>query len=392
MNPGERIQVALSGGKPDRVPILPIYDKGYVFASIGRDPREFLTAPAAERLAVIEQNFLRHAVDGLFVYEGTNDDWARRHEVDKAAASEYWLVTDKATGKQRRLLPNSAWLDADGRPLVKAEAAESRIRSSADIPRYTVRPYTEAELERIGFFAPLALLSAKYPEHYFCFPVHSPMVYAVGACGGYAAALLLLAENPVLFREIMEYSLEYALALLQPARKAGARAAWFISYHTGADTISPRTYAEVVFPVESRFCRRAAEEGLAVINWFLGDLQPILATVLRLPINALALEQGRKGYSLDPVEIRKRVGNKICLIGYTPENTLTAFDRAGIIGETRRQIEGAGAEGAFIAGTTIVPADVRPEALDCCFNEVRRYGYAGPHGWNLGGGMKACGT
>lgn len=83
MTSKERLLTALRGGNPDRVPVLPIYDNGYLFTSVGRDAREFRTVPAAERLAVIEQNFLRHDVDGLFVYEGTSDEWSQTHEIEK---------------------------------------------------------------------------------------------------------------------------------------------------------------------------------------------------------------------------------------------------------------------------------------------------------------------
>ena len=49
----ERVAVALRGGKPDRVPIVPIYDLGYVMRSTGRDIREWMTATAASRIQAI---------------------------------------------------------------------------------------------------------------------------------------------------------------------------------------------------------------------------------------------------------------------------------------------------------------------------------------------------
>src|SRR3990172_10422645 len=104
MNPVERVEIALRGGKPDRVPIVPIYDMGYLMNCLGRDEREYQTASSNERIRIVEESFLRHEVDGIFTHIGTNDEWAEGHTVEKRP--DYWLVTDKTTGEQYRLLPD----------------------------------------------------------------------------------------------------------------------------------------------------------------------------------------------------------------------------------------------------------------------------------------------
>jgi len=86
------------------------------------------------------------------------------------------------------------------------------------------------------------------------------------------------------------------------------------------------------------------------------------------------LEQGRKGYDIDPVEIRQRVGPKFCLFGFGYENDYCTFNRAGLTGELQRQIKGAGLDGAFIAGTPIMPPNALPAAVDYYFSEARRLG------------------
>lgn len=101
---------------------------------------------------------------------------------------------------------------------------------------------------------------------------------------------------------------------------------------------------------------------------------PILDQVMKLPMDALVLEQGRKGYDIDPVTIRKRVGPNFCLFGFGFENDYCIDNRAGLAREIRRQIEGAGRNGAFIAGTPIMPPNANPSTVDYYFNEVRRMG------------------
>ena len=186
--------------------------------------------------------------------------------------------------------------------------------------------------------------------------------------------LTTLALNRDLFADLLARHTDNILPYVVEGKRAGADSVWLGSWYTGADTISPRDYAELVFPCEERICRAAREEGLYVLHWYLGDLMPVLDKVVELPTNALVLEQGRKSYDIDPVEIRKRVGPRFCLFGFGLEYDYCVDNRQGLSAELRRQIEGAGSEGAFVVGTPILPPNARPEAVDFYFSEARRIG------------------
>jgi hypothetical protein len=370
MNSRERIETALRGGKPDRVPIMPIYDIGYVYRSIGRDPREYHVIAERDATLNLEQSFLAHDVDGIFVHRGNGADWDRTRVVEKHA--DYWQVTDTREGETFRLRPDGYRLEADGR--IKGAGGESLIRSEADIDAELDPPESEVEIEESGRYAPLRYLSTKYPHHHFSFQLGSPMVRALNACGGYVEGLTTMALDRRLYRQIMARAVDGEVARIAPGLAAGGRSAWFTSYYTGADTISPRDYAEMVFPYEREVCQAIRDQGLFVLDWFLGDLMPILDKVMELPIDALVLEPGRKGYEIDPVEIRRRVGPHFCLFGFGLEEDYCGDNRAALTAEVQRQIDGAGRDGAFIAGTPIMPPDARPEAVDHYFREVRRLG------------------
>jgi len=374
LTPEQRVEVALRGDKPDRVPIVPIYDFGYVMKSIGRDAREYVTATAAERIRIIEESFLRHEVDGCFVHGGTTDDWANNHTIEKG--TDYWLVTDRRTGHQYRLLPDGWQAMADGTPIPRAPSAggESRIRSARDIEAAVGPPPSPTQIEASGRFDPLRHLAEKYPDHHSSFQSGSPMPAALNHCGGYVEAMTTLATDRELFRELLRCCTRHSVAHLAQGKEAGAKSTWFTSYYTGADTISPRDYAELVFPFEREVCQTAKDLGLYVLNWFLGDLMPILDQVMELPMDALVLEQGRKGYEIDPVAIRERVGPRFCLFGFGRENDYCTFNREGLSSELARQIRGAGSDGAFVVGTPIMPPNAQPEAVDFYFAEARRLG------------------
>ncbi|NQU10980.1 hypothetical protein HQ590_09335 [bacterium] len=371
----ERVEIALRGGKPDRVPVVPIYDCGYVMRSTGRDLREWRTHTGAERIAAIEASFLRHDVDGVFVHYGTTDDWAAAHSIEKHADS--WLITDRTTGEQHRLLPDGGTATVAGtpNPVTLSHEGVSLVETVADLDRLCpAGAATASTLEAAGRFEPLRHLAGKYPDRHFSFQTGSPMVFALNLCGGYAEGLTTFAGDRPLFRKILARMAERECAHLQPGKRAGGRSTWFTSYHTGADTISPRDYREIVFPYDREVCQAAKDAGLFVLHWYLGNLMPVLDTVLELPMDALVLEQGRKWYTIDPVEIRKRVGPKFCLFGFGYEYDYCTFNRAGLTNEFGRQFAGAGADGAFVAGTPIMPPNANPEAVDFYFREARRIG------------------
>ena len=370
----ERMSVALSGGKPDRVPVFAIYDNSYLSTCMSKDPRLFFTASSKERDLLIEESFLRHELDGFFVWEGTSDEWSNCHEIEKK--SGYWLVTDVRDGIKKRLLPNCTWLNEDGSAASKCDifAGEPRIKNENDIYKFISKPYLGNENELKHWFSPIKHLSSKYNDHHFSFHIPTPMAESIDVCGGYVEGLMMLASDIKLFRKILRASLDRQISRLKPGKESGGNSILFTSYYTGADTISPQIYSEEIFPIERELCEEAKSLGLYVMNWYLGDLMPMLDKVMQLPIDALVLEQGRKGYDIDLGTIRKKVGQKCCLFGYCYESDLVEFNKDNIAVTFEKQFNEAGLEGAFVAGTPIVPTNAAPEAVEYYINQVKLKG------------------
>lgn len=371
----ERLEMAIRGGKPDRVPVCPIYDIGYVASCAGLTSRDVVTSSREKYAQIIERGFVQHDVDGYYVHGGTSGDWSKGHTI-LDVSGEAWLVEENATGTRYRLLPDCSRLTAEGAPIPRNEARGgiSRIQSMEDLDRLGSRDPSEADFDAAGTWVPLRQLVGQHVSHHFSFQASTPMVRALQICGGYVEGLTTLASDRALFRKVLSVGSRYDCALARSGARAGGHSMWFTSYYTGADTISPRDYAELVFPYEYDVCRAAKDAGLYVFNWFLGDLMPILDKVMELPIDALVLEQGRKGYEIDPVAIRKRVGAGFCLFGFAFENDFCTFRKEALSREIGRQIAGAGSEGAFVAGTPIMPPNAKPEAVDFYFAEARRLG------------------
>lgn len=373
MTSRERIAIALRGGRPDRTPRMAIFDIGYVLRNTGRDPRDWALASCAECTRILEDNYLIHRphLDGLHIFAGVNDADIRPLRAEKYAA--YWRLTNTRTGRQWGLLPDGSVCAADGTPLPKQGedlTRDSVIQTEADIERAFGPIPSEADVVASGRFEPIRHLAARYPDAHFSFQTASPLPPALNACGGYAEGLTLMATDRALFRKILARAAALQCTRMAPGKKAGACSTWFTSYYTGADTISPKDYADLIFPLEREICQEARRQGLFVLNWYLGDLLPNLDQVMQLPMDALVLEQGRKTYRLDPVEIRRRVGPRFCLFGYGFENDYVTFNRDGLAAELRRQFEGAGRDGAFIVGAPIIPPNAQRAAVAYYFTEI----------------------
>lgn len=373
MTSAQRFKTILSGGKPDRVPTLAIYDWAYIMQSNGNDLRSFITANSKQRIHYIEQGFLKHNVDAFLVHIGQNNDFADNHTIK--VNSDAWIITNNNTGEIYNLLPDGSRKSSNGSITIIGDYSENMaIKTMSDVDNIDIRIIEKAEYESSMIHDPLKHLTTKYPDKHFIFQISSPFVRAIDSCGGFEEGLVMMATEKEIFSAVMDRFIEKEKALVRYGSNAGGKSILLTSYYTGADTISPKDYAEVVFPAEKQICEEAKKHGLCVLYWFLGDLIPVLDKVKELPIDALILEQGRKGYDIDPVEIRKRIGNKLCISGFGYELDYCKYNKKALKAEFLRQFEGTGKNGAFAAGTPIMPPNANPDAVDYYFNIAKEYG------------------
>jgi hypothetical protein len=230
-----------------------------------------------------------------------------------------------------------------------------------------------------GFLSNLAYLLPRYGQRYFLtFPLNTIFADALDLFGGFQEGLIALYAKRKLFHKVLETIVEWKKSRLRAGASLGAPGTWMIEYMAAADIISPATYREFVFPYQQEVAREAHRLGLKVYLWYLGDVMPLLPDIGRLEIDALFPEQGRKGYEVDVVEIRRQLGDDICLIGFHEELDLIEGKWDALESEIRRQVQGAGQNGAFIMGTTILTVDTPVEHVDWYVEAARRLGrYSG---------------
>ena len=103
---------------------------------------------------------------------------------------------------------------------------------------------------------------------------------------------------------------------------------------------------------------------------------PILPKMRELGMDALTLEEGRKGDPMDIAKVREILGPEQCIFGnFDAENVLLRGTKEDIEREVIRQIGSAGRDGAFIMGTgSPICDDTDPEQVDAFIQLTRQYG------------------
>ncbi len=372
----ERTELAFSGKRPDRVPMLPIYDLGYIMRMQGKCVRDFRTASRLDAVGQIVNGYGLFPTDAYFVHGIANNRFQEQFTLqDIDEAGDFHLYKSNETGELIKLNPMGDHFRMDGSPIhMTPSGFESLIQSREDIRRLVPERHIDGYFEEDGYYGPLLRLSRLHPDRHFMFQLSSPFVMALNRCGGYEAAMCMLLEEPELISELMRAELRLELEKLPHGAAAGGRSALLTSYYTGADTISPAVYRELIFPLECELCEAAKEWGLFVALWFLGDLNPLLPFLGEMPFDALYPEQDRKGYGVDYRTLRHALGEERCLFAFTWEEQFIHRDTKGIRETFASQRSAAGSRGAFIAGTTILPEDSDPSSMEDYAEAVEELG------------------
>jgi hypothetical protein len=112
--------------------------------------------------------------------------------------------------------------------------------------------------------------------------------------------------------------------------------------------------------------------GLLPLGYWLGDVRPHMHWLNSLNMAGLLIEEDKKGFALDPLEIRRMLRPETCLFGNLDSNLLLWGTPEAIRTEVRRQRRAA-AEGAFVVANGSPLVLGTPAAnLDAYMEEARK--------------------
>jgi uroporphyrinogen-III decarboxylase len=192
-------------------------------------------------------------------------------------------------------------------------------------------------------------------------------------CLSYEDALVEALEKPGLVAHVIRRQCENFMPRVLAAKACGAQA-YILSEGFGGSLgqISPELEERVQADAKRWFYAEIRKAGLLPIGYWLGDVRPHLGWLNRLNMAGLMIEEDKKGFTLDPLEIRRRLQPETCLFGNLDSALLLRGAPDSVRAEVRRQRRAAEA-GAFIfANGSPIVLGTPAENLDAFLQEARR--------------------
>jgi uroporphyrinogen-III decarboxylase len=402
MNAGERLQNAIKGRPTDHPAVAPAYLSLYLDELTRRLYRKAYErklegqAPAARGQAVS----IDHAEDSLFRAEAIlrayeilpeqpdgypplgdwihtqpteTHEWAERGEM--CFADGRWHYADRQSGEimdldepGRLSLPTTirySYRSSHGQPagadLWDASAGlDSRdavdellpIRTAADLSRQGAFDVTRILAKRVGDRVPMSCIAP------------SPFWSTYGLLG-FQGMMVMMREKPDLFTYLMERRAQQRLEVLAGQAAAGVRYVWVEECLSSADLISPRDYERFAFATAGPYLAAAKQLGLTVIFYYCGDVVPRLPWLKRLGMDALAVEESKKGFTVDIEEVIAGVDGACCVFGNVDAiQVIFEGTRETIEAEAHRQIDlGRRAKGFVLCQGSPFTLDTPPSKV-----------------------------
>lgn len=310
MTPKSRVIRALSGESVDPPPVVLHSWGGYKVELAGLHPK-FQYYLGGSELAEIERAF----------YDQFRPDWMH---LGSAGWRGFWDRQRKVEGNRAFLQSDRGWVEIREDYSLEdysdvpwwGSGPVLRLSSKSEIDDYYASTSrTEQEVLDSGRFEHMSILAGEFGES---------MLIAVndGAPGSwlpdhsYEEALIACVEQPDLMRYCVFKDCQRFLADVRAAKASGAHAYIFSEGFCGSlDAVSPEMHERLEAETKRWFYSEVRKIGILPIGYFLGDVRPNMRWINTLDMAGLMIEESKKRFTLDPVEIRKALRPEVCLFG-----------------------------------------------------------------------------
>ncbi|OGG45869.1 MAG: hypothetical protein A3F84_17080 [Candidatus Handelsmanbacteria bacterium RIFCSPLOWO2_12_FULL_64_10] len=180
---------------------------------------------------------------------------------------------------------------------------------------------------------------------------------------GFESLMVGFLEAPEVVHQVSRLGMPKNRAYWKAVRDAGVEVVHLSEYSWG-NQVSPKVYRELIAPYTREMIDFYHGIGFRVLLYVMGDIRPILGQIADQPFDALAVEEGRKGYELDIGFIRRELGGDRVLFGNVPTGLIVQGAPEDLLAEVRRQVSAAGGHGRFVVSTgEPIPPETQPERV-----------------------------
>ena len=402
MNAKERLRKAIAGQPTDVPAVAPAYLSLYLDATSQRLYRQAyerklfgdvgsLRSGAVRIDPDEDARFRAEATLGAYEILGEQPDWIHTHPAETrawAAAGEMrfsegrWLYADRRTGETmdmdepgRLALPNATrysyparsanhdvWDASPGLETMNDIDALVPIRPARALAAEGVFAVTENLIEMADDRLPLSCIAP------------TPFWSTYGLLG-FQGMMVMMREKPDLFAYLMERRGRQRMELLRGYAAAGVRYGWMEECLSSADLISPRDYERFAFATAGPYIEAVKDLGMTVILYYCGDVMPRLRWLKQLGADALAVEESKKGFTVDIAAVIAAVGDACCVFGNV-DSVQVMFEgtREAIEAEVHRQLRlGRRAKGFVLCQGSPFTLDTPPDKIGWFTGCARRF-------------------
>ena len=381
MNAWERTYQAVSGGVPDRVPVVPKIWVDLAARLTGTDLEDVIRDPNTA-LRVIADAGRLCKVDAVRLFHFPARKTATRegtvYEID--AAGEMVGEIDMQGGLQTRLRDPARYDVTDPYTMAHHHHWSTEtpvIHSAAEAARIVVP--SKEYYEQLGWGDRLDAARRDLGDDIAIFGDCSSGTMAFLVClRGMTQAMMDLLEEPILVHRVMEKGVAIAAEKARFNIDRGIHVLRLNDSVGNMSVMSPAHWREFVYPHMKAFCDEVHSYSprARIYCHICGNVLPIAEDLVKTGLDCVGPLDPLGGFT--PADIRQRVGDAVSLMGGV--NTLSFVDGTpeSVRGETRRCIEEAGARGGFVLGSgCVVPRSALKENLLALREAADRYGRYG---------------
>ncbi|MBC7321125.1 uroporphyrinogen decarboxylase family protein [bacterium] len=333
MKAKERVKRALERKEPDRVPVFPVITSLHAARVTGIKYRDIVLNPWLNYEALLRAWRL-YRFDGFEV--GLSPKLDKDISVVKVNGEEYLERGGKLIARlQERDMPI---------PL----ESEIPIKEEKDLEKIKIKTWREYIKE--GQIEPVRRVLEEVGEDAFIAgTAASQSMNFLVSMRGPQQALLDLIDNPKLAHRIMEIGTEISIQIGYALIEAGVDAIYIGDAWASSTIISPSQYKEFCFPYHKKATEAFHKKGIPVYLHICGNCMPILEYMAETGVDAIEPLDPLGGVDIE--EVKRRVGDKVCLKGGVNTLTLLRGTPEDVMREAKYCIEKAGKGGGYILGS-----------------------------------------
>lgn len=165
---------------------------------------------------------------------------------------------------------------------------------------------------------------------------------------GFQGLMEMPLKNPELFDYLLERQHLALTNLCHAYVQVGIDGIFIEECMTSADLISPRYYDRFVFDSSKKFFKEIQSINVVDILYYCGEVIPRLQRLLEISPSVLAVEESKKGFSINLHEIAETVGKNITLFGNIDSTKISLWNDEEMEAELQAQYLAASASRGFI--------------------------------------------